>query len=61
MNHLRIEYAKTLLDNYGKGTKMMLIAEESGYSSEQSFFRNFKKFEGMTPSAWIEQKNKQKA
>lgn len=55
-NHLRIEYAKTLLDNYGKGTKMMQIAEESGYASEQSFFRNFKKFEGMTPSAWIEQR-----
>lgn len=53
MNRLRIEYAKTLLSNCGKGTKLSQIAEESGYSTVQSFFRNFKKFEGMTPSDWL--------
>lgn len=52
MNRLRIEHAKTLLASAPKGTKLMQIAEESGYASEQSFYRNFKKFTGATPADW---------
>lgn len=52
-NSLRIEYAKNLLLTSPINTKLTIIAEKSGYSSEQSFYRNFKKFAGMTPAEWI--------
>ena len=52
-NSLRIEYAKNLLLTSPVNTKLTIIAEKSGYSSEQSFYRNFKKFAGMTPAEWI--------
>lgn len=58
VNQLRIEYAKTLISSATDNTKLTLIAEESGYASEQSFYRNFKKIVGMTPTKW--QKNNQK-
>lgn len=53
MNSLRIEHAKKLLLESSGNTKFALIAEQSGYSSEQSFYRNFRKFVGMTPAEWI--------
>ena len=51
INMKRIEYAKTLLLEDNK-EKMSNVADKSGFSSEQSFFRNFKKFAGMKPSEW---------
>lgn len=56
MNNLRIEYAKNLLASSASNTKLTQIAEESGYASEQSFYRNFKKFVGMTPVDWLSTK-----
>lgn len=53
MNSLRIEHAKHLLASSPRGTKLSQIAEESGYANEQSFYRNFKKFVGMTPAEWL--------
>lgn len=53
MNKMRVEYAKKLLLSKTKGRKISKIAEESGFASEQSFYRNFKKFVGMTPSDWL--------
>lgn len=53
MNHLRIEYAKQLLLSAQSGRKLRQIAEESGFANEQSFYRNFKKFEGVTPAEWM--------
>lgn len=53
MNRHRIEYAKQLLLSATSSTKLVRIAEESGFASEQSFYRNFKKFENMTPSDWL--------
>lgn len=50
VNQLRIDYAKQLLKN--EQEKLSSIADRSGFSSEQSFYRNFKKFVGMTPSEW---------
>lgn len=52
VNRLRIEYAQKLILS-SRGTKLTQIAEDSGFASEQSFYRNFKKFVGMTPSDWL--------
>lgn len=52
MNRLRVEYAERLLASAPHNTKLSQIAEESGFASEASFYRNFKKFAGMTPSDW---------
>lgn len=52
INKLRIEYAKELLASLPKSTKLSQIAEESGFASEQTFFRNFKKMVGITPAEW---------
>ena len=51
VNHLRIEHAMRLLRE-GEERKMAEVAEKSGFSSTQSFYRNFKKFVGMTPIEW---------
>lgn len=55
-NRKRIEHAKQLLADPSVGRKLSLIAEESGFASEQSFYRNFKKFVGMTPTEWQKEK-----
>lgn len=52
INRLRVEHAKHLLKN-GRTIKMTVVAELSGFSSEHSFYRNFKKFVGMTPADWL--------
>lgn len=52
VNRLRIEYAQQLIISSAKGTKITQIADESGFASEQSFYRNFRKFVGMTPAEW---------
>lgn len=56
MNRLRVEHAERLLMTMPKGTKLAQIADESGFSNEQSFYRNFKKFTGMTPAEWMNTK-----
>lgn len=53
INRLRVEYAKGLLLSAPEGTKLSQIAEESGFANDQSFYRNFKKFAGMTPAEWM--------
>lgn len=55
MNRLRVEYAERLLASSPHGTKLSQIAQESGFASEASFYRNFKKFAGVTPSDWQHQ------
>lgn len=52
INSLRVEYAKELLASASEGIKLTQVAEDSGFSSDQSFYRNFKKFVGVTPSDW---------
>ncbi len=34
--------------------KTSVVATESGFNTEASFFRNFKAVTGMTPREWIE-------
>lgn len=46
---LRIEYAKDLIAN--TNLTMVEIAELCGYNSEVHFYRQFKKYAGMTPAA----------
>jgi len=48
VNRLRIEYSETLLRD--TGLQMIDVAEQSGFISESTFYRNFVKIKGMTPS-----------
>ena len=57
INSQRIEYAKRLLASEEDIRKIKHVAIVSGFSSEVSFYRNFKKFTTMTPEEWSE-KNK---
>ena len=52
INSLRVEHAKTLLLQNTENSKIATIANKSGFSSEQSFYRNFNKFTGMKPLEW---------
>ena len=57
VNRLRIEHAKMVMmqhDRHGSVTKFAAIAQNLGFSGETSFYRNFRKFTGMTPMAWLE-------
>lgn len=58
VNMRRIEYAKQLLQDQPH-MKMSTVADASGFSNEQAFYRNFKKLCGMTPSEWQEKENRQ--
>lgn len=51
VNRLRVEYAKTLMKDSSR-IKLSVIATQSGFSNEQAFYRNFRKFTGLTPQAW---------
>ncbi len=53
INRLRIEHACNLLRNNPKIALIDLI-NACGYSSHASFYRNFKQFAGMSPTAYIE-------
>lgn len=58
VNMRRIEFAKQLLQDE-PNIKMSAVAEASGFSNDQAFYRNFKKFCGMTPSEWQEKEKNQ--
>lgn len=53
VNRLRVEEAKSVLDR-DKSVKLIVLADQLGFANEQSFYRNFKKFTGMTPAQWRE-------
>lgn len=55
INRLRIEEAKLIL--LRENIKNLALAEQLGFASEQSFYRNFKKFTGMTPVEWKTKQN----
>ncbi|MBQ9559574.1 MAG: helix-turn-helix transcriptional regulator [Bacteroidaceae bacterium] len=54
VNRFRVEHAKQLLRNR-PDTKLSTVASESGFATEQSFFRAFKFFLDMTPREWVTQ------
>lgn len=58
VNRLRIEHAKMLLlqlERHGTDTKFSVIAHSVGFTYEPSFYRNFFRYTGLTPSAWLEE------
>lgn len=51
VNTYRVEHAKHLLASK-PDLKLVLVAQESGFATEQSFFRTFKTLTGLTPRDW---------
>lgn len=51
VNTYRVEHAKQLLASK-PDLKLVLVAQESGFATEQSFFRTFKTLTGLTPRDW---------
>ena len=57
VNNYRIRYAQRLL--YEKpDMSLSEISEESGFSSEVTFYRNFKARTGQTPGEWLAARNR---
>lgn len=52
INTHRVHHAQILLASADAGTGLSDIADQSGFSSQVSFIRNFKKVTGETPSDW---------
>ena len=59
INGLRVEHAKSLLSQNTDNTKIATLATRSGFSSEQSFYRNFHKFTGMKPLEWANKRTEE--
>ncbi len=53
VNSMRIEQAQEILKNHPQCNLYDLMTQ-SGYTSESTFFRNFKKITGKTPKQWAE-------
>ena len=54
INSYRIEEAKLKFQNMSSNNKSILsISLDSGFNSQASFYRAFKRFEGMTPKKYI--------
>jgi AraC-like DNA-binding protein len=53
INEMRVEEAKRLLLELDSGYTIESVHPECGFSSGRSFFRTFKKFEGITPTSWL--------
>ena len=55
VNRYRVSHAQKLIDDSGdKDTEMSNIWLRSGFSSEPSFYRNFKLYAGCSPKQWRE-------
>ena len=52
VNTCRVRHAQELLRRQ-PDLKTTIVAIESGFSTEASFFRNFKAVAGMTPREWL--------
>ncbi len=58
VNRYRVEYAKQLLLN-NPNISVSEICFESGFSSEATFYRNFRLFTGTTPIRWMKKQDPQ--
>ncbi|MCQ2334867.1 MAG: helix-turn-helix transcriptional regulator [Paludibacteraceae bacterium] len=54
INHLRVEDAKTILADTNCKTTIKTLAEELGYNSTTSFYRNFKRIVGMSATEYYQ-------
>lgn len=64
VNRLRIDYAKMVMlqhDSHGRESKFSVIAQNVGFTNEQSFYRNFLKFVGTPPKVWLEEQHRNKS
>ena len=59
LNEFRVEEAKNLLQN-GEDTKMLAIAYDSGFGNKVSFYKNFRKYTGMSPMEYRVKKTEQR-
>ena len=57
VNDYRIRYAQHLLYE-NPDMRLSEISEESGFSSEVTFYRNFKARTGQTPGEWLAAQNR---
>lgn len=55
INRYRVEYSQSLMSD-NSHINLSEICTKSGFSSEVSFYRNFKLYTGKTPSQWIKSK-----
>ena len=53
VNGFRVRHAQELLLRKDAGLTLTQIGIQSGFSGDTSFFRNFKKVTGQTPSEWL--------
>ena len=51
VNRMRVDYARQLMTTH-PGMNMTDIAEQSGFSSATSFYRNFKLYTGLSPKEY---------
>ena len=52
-NQLKVDYAKRLIqEGFTKLNTLEALGTQAGFSSKSTFFRAFKKAEGMTPSEY---------
>ena len=54
VNEYRIRYAQRLLKE-NPNAKITALAEDAGFSSNATFYRNFTAFTGLSPAAWLKQ------
>ena len=52
VNSYRVRYAQALLQWNSDNLPISAIRDKSGFETESTFIRNFKKFAGCTPSQW---------
>ena len=56
VNSYRIRYAQILMQMNDSGQTLSQIGTQAGFTGETSFFRNFKKITGQTPSEWLSER-----
>lgn len=58
VNSYRVRYAQILMQMNDTGQTLSQIGAQAGFTGETSFFRNFKKITGQTPSEWLSGREK---
>lgn len=61
VNSYRVRYAQILMQMNDSGQTLSQIGTQSGFTGETSFFRNFKKITGQTPSEWLASRGSDKS